>query len=190
MIPVPVSVQVAEIGLILGLTRFTVTVAVPFTDPEVAVMVAVPFAIAVTSPAEDTVATPVADETQLTVGLEMTFSLASLTVGVRVAVSPVDVNDKVSGDKVSEPSTCSTVTVAVPFTDPEVAVIVAVPFAIAVTRPATDTVAILVSDEVQVTLGLEIVFPLESLTVGVTVAVSPSVLNESESGVKMIVSGV
>ena len=44
-------------------------------------------------------------------------------------------------------------TVTVPLTDPDVAVIVAVPLATAVTSPADDTVAMLVSDDAHVTVA-------------------------------------
>ena len=60
------------------------------------------------------------------------------------------------------------------FTEPDVAVIVAVPFATAVTRPADDTVAIDELDVAHVTVGFAIVLPLASFTVGTSVVVSPN----------------
>ena len=56
--------------------------------------------------------------------------------------------------------------------EPEVAVIVAVPFALAVTSPADETVAIVVSDDAQVTVAPEIVAPPASFTVATSDAVS------------------
>ena len=71
---------------------------VAVSDPEVAVIVAVPSATAVTRPAEETVATPVFVEDQVIVGLEITVPPASFTVAASVAVSPTDVNVFVLGD--------------------------------------------------------------------------------------------
>ena len=62
---------------------------------------------------------------------------------------------------------------AVAVAEPEVAVIVAVPFALAVTTPAAETVAIVVSDVAHVTVGLAIRVPSAFLTVATSVAVSP-----------------
>jgi len=56
----------------------------------VAVIVADPLATAVTSPADDTVATPETDVAHVTVGLGITVPPASFTVAVSVAVSPSD----------------------------------------------------------------------------------------------------
>ena len=78
------------------------TVAVPLADPDVAVMVAVPSATAVTSPADETVTTDVSDVSHVTVGFEITVPPASLTVAVRVAPSPIDVKVRLVGDSVIE----------------------------------------------------------------------------------------
>ena len=61
---------------------------------------------------------------------------------------------------------------AVALAAPEVAVMVAVPFATDVTNPAAETVAISVSDELHVTAASVITVPPASFTVGVIVAVS------------------
>ena len=76
--------------------------AVPLADPDVAVMVAVPSAAAVTSPAVETVTTDVSDVSHVTVGFEITVPPASLTVAVRVAPSPIDVKLRLVGDSVIE----------------------------------------------------------------------------------------
>ena len=60
----------------------TVTAAVALTDPEIAVIVAVPFATAVTRPDDDTVATEEFDVVHVTVAPGMVFPSASLTVAV------------------------------------------------------------------------------------------------------------
>ena len=77
-------------------------VAVALTDPDVAVMVAVPLPPAVTSPAAETVATEASDVVHVTVAPEMMFPPASLTVAVRVAPSPIDVKLRLVGDSVIE----------------------------------------------------------------------------------------
>ena len=77
-------------------------VTVALTDPDVAVMVAVPAAIAVTNPADETVATDELDVAHVMVGFEMVFPPASVTVAARVAVSPDDVKLRLVGDSVIE----------------------------------------------------------------------------------------
>ena len=77
-------------------------VAVALTDPDVAVMVAVPLATAVTSPAVETVATEVSDVAQVTVGFEIVFPAASLTLAVMVVVSPDDAKVRFVGVSVIE----------------------------------------------------------------------------------------
>ena len=78
------------------------TVAVPLADPDVAVMVAVPSATAVTSPAAETVATDELDVTQVTVAPEMMFPPASLTVATTVAVAPIELKVTLVGTSVTE----------------------------------------------------------------------------------------
>jgi hypothetical protein len=69
----------------------------------------------------------------------------------------------------------ATVTDAVALTEPDVAVIVTVPFATAVTSPVDDTVATAASDVAHVTVALLIAAPFWSLTVADSWDVSPSV---------------
>ena len=78
------------------------TVTAALTDPDVAVMVAVPLPTAVTSPAEETVTIDASDVAQVTVAPEMMFPPASLTVAVREAVSPIDVKLRLVGASVTE----------------------------------------------------------------------------------------
>ena len=78
------------------------TVAVPLTDPDVAVMVAVPSATAVTRPADETVATEVSDVAHVKLGFEIVFPAASITVARRVAPSPADEKLRLVGDRVTE----------------------------------------------------------------------------------------
>ena len=81
------------------------TVAAPLADPDVAVMVAVPSATAVTNPADETVATEALDVAHVTVGIEITVPPASLTVAARVEVSPIDMKLKLVGDSVIDVAT-------------------------------------------------------------------------------------
>ena len=77
-------------------------VAVALADPDVAVMVAVPSATAVTRPADETVATDELDVAHVMLGFVMMFPAASLTVVTRVVVSPADVKLTLVGDRVIE----------------------------------------------------------------------------------------
>ena len=151
-----------------------VTTAVPLAEPEVAVIVSVPLATAVTSPADETVAINVSDDAQVTVAPEIAVPPASLTVAASVTVSPMDAKDFVLGDSATLDAVWVTVTTAVPLADPEVAVIVSVPLATAVTSPPDDTVAIDVSDDAQVTVAPDMVAPPASFTVAARVTVSPT----------------
>jgi hypothetical protein len=155
-------------------TWLTVAVAFAFTDPDVAVIVAVPSATAVTSPSEETSATPWAEVVHVTVAPEMTLSFASLTVATIVVVSPSDAKLRLVGESVTDAAAWATVAAAVAFTEPEVAVIVAVPSATVVTNPADETVATPSADVAHVTVGLGITVPPASLTVATIVVVSPS----------------
>ena len=65
-------------------------------------IVAVPSAIAVTNPADETVATEASDVAQATMAPEMTFPAASVTVATIVVVSPADVKLRLVGDSVTD----------------------------------------------------------------------------------------
>ena len=76
------------------------------TEPEVAVIIAVPFATEVTSPPPDvTVATDELDVVHVTVAPEITVPPASFTVAVSVAVSANEANERLVGDSVTEDAT-------------------------------------------------------------------------------------
>ena len=70
--------------------------------PEVVVIVAVPFAIAVTSPADETVAIVASEDAQATVAPVIVLSFASFTVAVIVVVSPNEAKLRLVGDRVTE----------------------------------------------------------------------------------------
>ena len=76
------------------------TVAVPLARPDVAVMVADPVVTPVTSPASETVATTVFDDDHVTAAPDITVPPRSLTVGVSVAVAPIDTRESEVGDSV------------------------------------------------------------------------------------------
>ena len=70
-----------------------------------AVIVAVPSAIAVTSPADETVATDELDVAHVTVAPDITVPPASFTVATSDAVSANEANDRLVGDRVTEDAT-------------------------------------------------------------------------------------
>jgi hypothetical protein len=69
------------------------------------VIVAVPSATAVTSPADETVATVVSEDDQVTVAPDMAVPPASFTVALTVTVSPTDVRVFVLGDTSTDDAT-------------------------------------------------------------------------------------
>ena len=81
------------------------TTAVPLADPEVAVIVAVPLPTAVTKPPDETVATDAADVVHVTAAPGIVAPRESVTVGVSVAVAPIDPSDRLSGERVTEDAT-------------------------------------------------------------------------------------
>ena len=62
---------------------------------------AVPFAFAVTSPADETVATDVLDDDHVTEAPEIAVPAASFTVAAKVTVSPTDARVFVLGESVT-----------------------------------------------------------------------------------------
>ena len=131
-------------------------------------IVAEPEATPVTSPADETVATDELDVVHVTVAPDIAVPPASLTVAVSVTVSPTDVKVFVLGETVTVEAVWLTVTAAVALTDPDVAVMVALPFATAVTKPDDETVATDEFDVAHVTDAPDIVAPFWSLTVAVS----------------------
>jgi hypothetical protein len=160
----------------------TVTAAVPLAEPEVAVIVAVPLATAVTNPADETVAIDELDVVHVTVAPDIVVPPASFTVAAKVTVSSMAAKVFVLGATVTFEATWVTVTELDPLAEPEVAVIVTDPVATEVTSPADETVATDELDVVHVAVESERTFPSESLTVALSVAVSPIDTKESEFG--------
>jgi hypothetical protein len=113
-------------------------------------MMEVPSATEVTSPADDTVATAASEVVQVTVAPDMAVPWASLTVATMVAVSPIEVRVFEVGVTSTDAAAWLTVIALVAVTDPDVAVMVALPSATEVTSPADDTVATAASEVDQV----------------------------------------
>ncbi len=145
-------------------------------------IVAVPLVTAVTRPADETVATPEADDDHVTVAPDITDPSSSFTVALNATVSPRDDKELVLGETSTVDGTWPIVTEAVPVAEPEVPVIVPLPSATEVTNPADETVAIDVFDDAHVTVAPDIVVPPASFTVAVKLAVSPTVEKASEVG--------
>ncbi len=79
--------------------------AVALAAPEVAVIVAEPFAIEVTRPVLDTVATAASDVAHVTVAPPTVSPFASVTVAVSCVVSVSDANERLVDDSVTEAAT-------------------------------------------------------------------------------------
>jgi len=146
------------------------------------VIVAVPLVTAVTSPADETVATEASDDDHVTVAPDITDPDASFTVALNVTVSPRDAKLFVLGETVTLVGTWPIVTEAVPVAEPEVPVIVVLPSATEVTSPTDETVATAASEDDQVTVAPEITEPAASFTVVIKLAVSAIDEKVSEVG--------
>ena len=143
-----------------------------------AVIVAVPSAIAVTSPADETVAMDVLKDAHVTTESGRTFPPESFTVALSVSVSPSDKKESELGDTSTVIVSSPTVTEADPLAEPDVAMIEIDPVATEVTNPADETVATAVFVDDHVTVAPEITDPPASFTVAVSVAVSANEANE------------
>ncbi len=153
-------------------TSDTVIVLVPLCVSLVAVIVAVPGATAVTTPAADTVATPVLFEPHVTTRSVTTLPAVSLTVGVRAKVCVTSIA-LVAGATVTLPTGIFVTVIAdVPLLPSLVAVIVTVPAATPVTRPVELTVATVGSLVPHVTTRPVSNPPIESLVVAANCVVA------------------
>ena len=135
----------------------------------VTVMVAVPAAFAVIKPLDDTVATLVLFEDQVTA---LFVALEGETVAVSVSDAPTfRVNDDLFKETLVTGTVTFTAHVAVLFSSAVLTVMIAVPAALAVITPDEDTVATLVLLDVHVT---DLFVALDGDTVAVSVSVSPT----------------
>ena len=134
--------------------------------PALAVIVAVPTLIALTTPFS-TVATEASEVVQVTV---LSVALLGLTVAVRVSLLPFS---RISSVLFSDTDVAGTTTVTMHSADtsPAVAVIVAVPAEIALTVPYESTYAMVASELLQLTV---LSVALEGVTVAVRVWVWPT----------------
>jgi len=141
----------------------------PSLDTEI---VAFPTALAVTSPALDTVALVVSDELHSRSRPDSVCPALSFNVAVSCWVAPM-ARVAVAGLTVTEATGTKRVIVAVADLPSLVAVIVALPTARAVTSPVLETTALVVSDELQVTVRPVRVPPALSFNVAVSCWVAP-----------------
>ncbi len=118
-----------------------VTAAVPLLPSLVAVIVVAPAATPVTSPDEDTVATPAFELDQVTARPFSTLPEASFSVAASCVVCPTDIDSGAGATVTVATAACETVTVATPLFPSDVAVIVAEPWPTAVMFPFASTVA-------------------------------------------------
>ena len=137
-----------------------------------------PVATEVTSPADETVAMDVLEDTHVTTESGRTFPPESFTVALSVAVSASDTKESELGDTSTVIVSSPTVTEADPRAEPDVAMIEIDPVATEVTNPADETVATAVFVDDHVTVAPEITDPAASFTVAVSVAVSANEANE------------
>src|SRR6187200_1286440 len=119
----------------------TVIVEVPVFPSLTALIVAVPGAIAVTSPVDDTLATPAALVDQTTVRLANTCPAASRGSAVSCVVCPTTSELEPGATATDATGTVETVIVATAFLPSLVAVMIALPDASPVTTPAALTLA-------------------------------------------------
>jgi hypothetical protein len=171
-VPVAVNCWVAPTALlaVAGVTAIedrvaaavTVKVAVPDLPLKVAVMVAVPAALAVARPLLATVAVAVLDELQVTcVVIVWVVESEYVPVAVNCWVVPATLVAVAGVTAIEDRVAAVTVRAAVPDLPLKVAVMVTAPAALAVARPLLVIVALVVLDEVQVTCVV-IVWVVES----------------------------
>jgi hypothetical protein len=157
-------------------TGDTVIVLVPLFVSLVAVMIAVPGATAVTTPAADTVATGLLFELHETGRSVTTLPTLSFTVGVRAKVCVTSIA-LVGGASVTlATGIFVTVTNEVPLLPSLVAVIVAAPILSAVITPDDETLTVVASLEPHVTTRPVNTPPIESLVTADSCAVAVSVM--------------
>src|SRR6266704_2021138 len=137
-----------------------VSVVLPETSPSVAVIVVVPAATDVAKPCEPPalliVATPAAEELQVTWVVRSCVVLSlKVPVAVNCRVVPFAILGVVGVTVIVDRIAAVTVSVVLPETRPNVAVIVVVPAATDVAKPALSIVATPVFDELQATWAVK-----------------------------------
>jgi hypothetical protein len=149
--------------------------AVPLMPSLVAVIVALPAATPVTTPADETLAMDGALDVHVTVRPANTFPPASFVTAVSVVLPPTSKVALVGVTETDATGTADTVTAVVPLLPSHVAVMFAVPIATAVTSPLLDTVATVGALDVQVIVRPDSVAPFASRTVAEMVVVPPTI---------------
>src|SRR5213082_1144197 len=147
---------------------------VPLLPSLVAVIVAVPAALAVARPPLLTLATPVLLLAHVTTRPDKVLPFASLSVAVNCAVCPTCTPADAGVTATEATGTAVTAMDDVPLCPSLVAVIVADPAATAVTSPLPLTRAIVVSLLDHATTRPDKILPLASLAVAVSCAVCPT----------------
>src|SRR6266516_3095896 len=160
-------------------------VAVPDTPPVVAVIVVTPFASAVASPVTGSiVATPAGEADHVKLRPRITLPLASCAIALYCCCSRLAVASAAdAGLTTTDRTICATARVAVPETPAAAAVIVAVPFATAVTTPLGSTRVTIGLSDVHVNACPEMTLPFASRAVAEKRCVSPSASSAAEAGV-------
>jgi hypothetical protein len=164
--------------------------AEPDAPSATAVMVADPFASAVTRPDELTVAMLSSDDDQANILPTIVLSSASHALAVSCTVSPNETRVSLAGVTSTVAASWSTVIEAEPETDAAEAATEAVPVPTAVTSPELLTVTTPSSDETQANVALAIAFPLASCALAASCTVSPSDVSDAESGATSTLAGV
>ena len=146
----------------------TVRVVDPVIAPRVAVMVVLPVATLLARPWPLMVAAAAVEELQMTeVVTSCVLESLKVPVAVNCLVVPTAMLEFAGVTAIETRVALVTVNDAVPLTDPEVAVMVAVPVPVLVTKPVASTVAIEFEEEVQVNEGNSCVLPSSKLPMAV-----------------------
>jgi hypothetical protein len=173
------------IAIEVGTGVLTVSGALPTLPSLIALIVTDPFAIAVTSPFESTVASAGFELCQATTRPLRTFPCASLTVAVACVVCPLESVLLASATVTDAAGTSRTLMDAVAFLLFDWAVMMARPFATPVTSPASDTVAMAVFEDVHLVLVPVKVRPSASNAVAMSWTLSRGTM-EAFCGVRLI----
>ena len=169
----------------------TVISAAPCALPELAVIVAVPSATPVTKPDASTVATSASLDSHENSAPATICPFTSNASAVSCSVAPRTIvsTDGDTSTEATGSGTRTTVTSAVPCALPELAVIVAIPSATAVTRPEAFTVATELALLVQVTMAPAMTLEFWSRTSALSCTVAPNAASSAMAGITDIVVG-
>src|SRR6185295_1548560 len=141
LVTVPGPARLTASANLTGAGGSTCSAAAPGTPRAAATITAPPGPVAVASPVGVTTATLWSDDSQMNTTPATVLLLASFATALNCAVASSAASDVVGGVTVTLATSCATATPAVPLTPSTLAVIVAFPFATAVTSPVALTVA-------------------------------------------------